>query len=85
MYYELDDAELFLMDVGEFIESTTVMKNYVNMPAESKAKYVERVVLDVTRRCSPKANYGITRDVLRAFVVDVLAKLEEDHKKRGGN
>jgi len=85
MYYELDDAELFLMDVGEYLEATTVMKTYVSLSEESRSKYVERVILDVTRRCSPKANYGITRDVLRNFVVDVLARLEKDYKIQGAS
>lgn len=69
------------MDLGDYIEATTVMKTYVAMPSESRAKYVERVILDVTRRCSPKAKYGITRDVLRAYVVDVLARLEKEFQQ----
>lgn len=76
MYYETESAELFLLDVGDYLEETTVMKNYVAMPADKKAKYVERVIITVTKRCSPKSNYGISRDVLRAFIVGVLADME---------
>lgn len=77
MYYELNDSELFLMDVGEYVETNTVMKSYLAMSDETRAKYVEKVVFDVTMQCSPKKNYGITRDVLRAFVINVLADMEK--------
>lgn len=77
MYYE---TELFLLDVGEYVETTTNMKSYLAMPEEKREKYVTKVVLDITRQCSPKTNYGITRDVLRAFVIDVLASLERKHE-----
>ncbi|MGE6487754.1 hypothetical protein [Paenisporosarcina sp. NPDC076898] len=80
MYYDLDDTELFLLDVGEYVETTTNMKSYLVMPEEKREKYVTKVVLDITRQCSPKANYGVTRDVLRAFVIDVLASIERKHQ-----
>jgi hypothetical protein len=83
MNYEIGEAQFFLVDVADFIEETTVMKNYVNMPVESKAKYVERVVLTITKQTSPRKNYGITRDVLRSFVVDVLADMEKRYQESG--
>jgi hypothetical protein len=56
------------------------MKSYLAMKDESRAKYVEKVILDITRQCSPKKNYGITRCILRAFVIDVLARMEKEQQ-----
>ena len=83
MNYEIEEAQFFLVDVADYIEETTVIKNYVNMPVESKAKYVERVVLTITKQTNPRKNYGITRDVLRAFVVNVLAEMEKKYQESG--
>jgi hypothetical protein len=80
MYYEVYEAQRFLEDVGDYIESTTVMKTYIGMPDESKAKYIERVIIEITKQCSPETNYGITRNVLRSFVVDVLADMEKKYQ-----
>ncbi|MEK4085106.1 hypothetical protein [Psychrobacillus sp. FSL K6-1415] len=82
MYYGEDDVHLYLSDTADYIRKTTVLKNYRAMTEETKLRYVERVVIDICKQTSPRRNYGITKDLLRRYVRDVLGDMVEEENNK---
>lgn len=80
MYYGEDEIQLYLFDTGDYVEKMTVIKNYIAMDDATKARYVEKVVIDICKQTSPKKNYGISKQTLREYVKNVLDILEAEAK-----
>ena len=75
MNYEDYEINLYLLDLADYVEGTTVLKNYIAMLPEKKTKYIEKVVIDICLQTAPMRNYGISKEFLRGYVREILDEL----------
>lgn len=69
---EISEIDWFVSDVYEVVGAQTNFKAYDDMSEESKRKWREKLTIMICREYSPRKNYDISKDEVRAMVVDAI-------------
>lgn len=67
------EVDRFYFTILEYVRDYTNFKQYEVMSEESRNKWREKLTIMVCKKFSPRSNYDISKDEVRAMVADALA------------
>lgn len=75
MYEEFDELDSFYHDLFNYVKDNTVFTTYEKMTEESRMKWRERLTIMACKEFSPRRNFDISKDEVRALVADAIEVL----------
>lgn len=76
------EFESFPITVLLFVENYTNFKNYEAMTEEKKAKYREKLTLEICFAFSPRKNFDITKNEVREMVSQAIEYWRKNDAQR---
>jgi hypothetical protein len=72
VYEDLDEKDMFVHTLIEFLLAWTNFDQYEKMSNESRAKWRERLTIMACKEFSPRKNYDISKETVRRLVADII-------------